>query len=70
MNYSHRWPLETSYMLQFICSGMKKKKRPLSCQGIIRDSRSDTVMLPCTLDSTHFLSFYDSAFTIPGFENF
>lgn len=59
-------------MLQFIYSGMerKKKKRPLSYEGIIRDSRSDTVMPPCTLDLTHFLSFYDSAFTIPGFENF
>lgn len=50
--------------------GDAKKKRPLSCEGIIRDSRSDPVTLPCTLDSTHFLSFYDSAFTIPGFEIF
>lgn len=59
-------------MLQFIYLGMEggKKKRPLSYEGIIRDSSSDTVMLPCTLDSTHFLSFYDSAFTIPGFEIF
>lgn len=27
-------------------------------------------MLLCFLDSTHFLSFYDLAFTIPGFEFF
>lgn len=70
MNYSHRWPLEISYMLQFIYAGMEEKKRDPSYEGIIRDSRSDTVMLPCTLHLTHFLSFYDSAFTIPGFENF
>lgn len=49
--------------------GMEKKKT-LSYEGIIRDSRSDAVMLPCTLDSPHFLSFYDSAFAIPGFEIF
>lgn len=33
MNYSHRWPLEISYMLQFIYSGMEKKKETLVLWG-------------------------------------
>lgn len=61
---------DSIYAAIHLFSNEKKKKRPLSYEGIIRDSRSDTVMLPCTLDLTHFLSFYDSAFTIPGFEFF
>lgn len=67
MNYSHRWPLEI-FIHAAIHLFRNGKKRPLSCEGIIGDSRSDAVMLPCTLDSPHFLGFYDSAFAILGFE--